>query len=122
MNKTTPMFALVLAGSFACGSAMAGDTAADNPHKPSSTAKVQKLDVDGDGRLSLAEFTAGGQKTADDFAKYDVNADGYVTDEELEVGKERGMVPGEKKDARGKAHPVPTTNPKSPNPTDTVGN
>ena len=28
----------------------------------------------------------------------------------------------EKKDARGKAHPVPTTNPKSPDRTDTVGN
>ena len=117
MNKTTPLFALLLAGTFACGAALAQD-----PHTPTSTHKVQKMDTDGDGRLSMAEFTAGGRKTADDFAKYDVNADGYITDEEMEVGKERGMVPGEKKDARGKAHPIPSTNPKSPNPTDTIGN
>ena len=115
--KTTPLFALVLAGTFACGTALAQD-----PHTPTSTHKVDKKDTDGDGRLSMAEFTAGGRKTAEDFAKYDVNADGYVTDEEMEVGKERGMVPGEKKDARGKAHPVPTTNPKSPDPADTTGN
>jgi len=115
--KTTPLFALVLAGTFACGTALPQD-----PATPTSTHKVDKKDTDGDGRLSMAEFTAGGRKTAEDFAKYDVNADGYVTDEEMEVGKERGMVPGEKKDARGKAHPVPTTNPKSPDPADTTGN
>lgn len=116
--KTTHLFALVLAGTFACGTALAEDTATT----PTSTHKVKKMDTDGDGRLSMAEFTAGGRKTAEDFAKYDVNGDGYVTDEEIEVGKERGLVPGEKKDARGKAHPVPTTNPKSPDRTDTMGN
>lgn len=80
----------------------------------SSTEKVKVMDMDGDNRLSLAEFTAGGRKTAEDFARFDVNGDGYVTDEEIDVGKERGMTPGEKKDARAKAHPVPTTDPKSP--------
>ena len=93
------------------GAAMAGDG------NLSSTDKVRKMDTDGDNRLSLTEFTAGGHKTADDFGKYDVNSDGFVTDEEIDVGKERGMTPGEKKDVRAKAHPVPTTNPKSPEPT-----
>ena len=86
----------------------------------SSTDKVSKMDLDGDSRLSLSEFTAGGHKTADDFAKYDVNGDGYVTDEEIDVGKERGMTPGEKKDVRAKGRPVPTTNPKSPEPATTT--
>jgi hypothetical protein len=79
-----------------------------------STEKVKVMDRDGDNRLSLAEFTASGRKTAQDFARFDVNGDGYVTDEEIDVGKERGMTPGEKKDVRAKAHPVPTTDPKSP--------
>lgn len=104
------LLALAAAGTFAAGTAVAGD-------KMTSTEKVHAMDTDGDNRLSLAEFTAGGRKTADDFAKYDVNGDGYVTDEEIEVGKERGMNPGEKKDARSKARPVPTSNPKSPDPT-----
>jgi len=102
---------LAFAGTFAAGVAMAGDG------NLSSTEKVKMMDSDGDNRLSLAEFTAGGHKTADDFAKYDVNGDGYVTDEEIEIGKERGMTAGEKKDVRAKARPVPTTNPKSPEPT-----
>lgn len=93
------------------GAVMAGDG------NMSSTDKVKKMDVDGDSRLSLAEFTAGGHKTADDFGKYDINGDGYVTDEEIDAGKERGMTAGEKKDVRAKARPVPTTNPKSPEPT-----
>ena len=90
------------------GTAVAGDG------NLSSTDKVKKMDLDGDQRLSLAEFTAGGHKTSADFARYDVNGDGYVTDEEIDVGKERGMTPGEKKDARAKARPVPTSDPKSP--------
>ncbi|KAF1713564.1 hypothetical protein CSC74_17225 [Pseudoxanthomonas yeongjuensis] len=89
------------------GAAIAGDG------NLSSTDKVKKMDADGDSRLSLAEFTAGGHKTSDDFAKYDINGDGYVTDEEIDAGQERGMTPGEKKDVRAKARPVPTTNPKS---------
>ena len=58
--------------------------------------------------------------SADDFAKYDVNGDGYVNDEEIDVGKERGMTAGEKKDVRAKGRPVPTTNPKSPEPATTT--
>ena len=92
-------------------------TAIAGDGKMSSTEKVKKMDTDGDNRLSLAEFTAGGHKTADDFAKFDINGDGYVTDEEIDTGKERGMSAGEKKDVRAKARPIPTTNPKSPEPT-----
>ncbi|WP_024870052.1 hypothetical protein [Pseudoxanthomonas suwonensis] len=111
MKKIQLLALAALTGAFAAGTAFAGDG------NMSSTDKVKKMDTDGDNRLSLAEFTAGGRKTADDFAKYDVNGDGYVTDEEIDAGKERGMTPGEKKDARAKAHPVPSTNPKSPTPT-----
>ncbi len=111
--KKLPLVLASAAIAFA-GAAFAGD---DNM---SSTDKVSKMDLDGDSRLSLSEFTAGGHKTADDFAKYDVNGDGYVTDEEIDVGKERGMTPGEKKDVRAKGRPVPTTNPKSPEPATTT--
>ncbi|WP_052632107.1 hypothetical protein [Pseudoxanthomonas suwonensis] len=111
-RKTLPcLIALAAASAFAAGSATAGDG------NLSSTDKVRKMDTDGDSRLSLAEFTAGGRKTADDFARYDINGDGYITDEEFDAGKERGMTPGEKKDTRAKARPVPSTNPKSPDPT-----
>ena len=106
---------LLASAAFAFASAaMAGDS------NMSSTDKVRKMDMDGDSRLSLSEFTAGGHKTADDFGKYDVNGDGYVTDEEIDVGKERGMTPGEKKDVSAKGRPVPTTNPKSPEPATTT--
>jgi hypothetical protein len=98
--------ALAFVATIAAGAAIAGDM--------SSTEKVKKMDADGDNRLSLAEFTAGGRTTADDFARYDVDGDGYVTDEEIDIGKERGMTAGEKKDVRAKARPVPTTYPKSP--------
>ena len=111
MKKIQLLALAALTGAFTAGAAFAGDG------NMSSTDKVKKMDTDGDNRLSLAEFTAGGRKTADDFAKYDVNGDGYVTDEEIDAGKERGMTPGEKKDARAKAHPAPSTNPKSPAPT-----
>ena len=83
------------------GIALAGDT-----HTPEE--KVKMLDTDMDNQVSLAEFTAGG-KTQDDFAKMDVDGNGYVTAAEMQVGKERGMTAGEKKDTRSKAKPQPTT-------------
>jgi len=111
MKTLTTLLALAALGLAA--PALAGD---GKDGDMTSTEKVRKMDTDGDNRLSLSEFTAGGKKTADDFARHDVNADGFVTDEEIEVGKERGVTPGEKKDARAKARPIPTTNPKSPDP------
>ncbi|MBO9717390.1 MAG: hypothetical protein J7507_11435 [Pseudoxanthomonas sp.] len=93
---------------FAAGTASAGN------ETMTGAEKVQKMDTDGDSRLSLAEFTAGGHKTREDFAKFDVDGDGFVTAQEFDVGKERGMTPGEKKDVRAKTRPAPTTQPKSP--------
>ena len=81
-----------------------------------TTDKVRMLDTDMDGQVSLAEYTAGG-KTQDEFAKIDVNGDGLVNAAEMEVGEERGPVPGEKKDTRAKAKPQTTTIPQS-QPTD----
>ena len=112
--KTTRI--ILAAAAFVLPLALATTAVAGDDKNMSSTEKVKKMDTDGDSRLSLAEFTAGGHKTADDFAKFDINGDGYVTDEEIDVGKERGMTAGEKKDVRAKARPVPTTNPKSPKP------
>ena len=104
MNKLTTAVAFTATMAFA-GIACAGEGTA--------TDKVKKLDTDGDGKVSLTEFTAHPGKTEADFAKYDVNADGYATVAEMEVAKERGPTAGEKKDTRAKAYPVPTTNPKS---------
>jgi len=81
-----------------------------------TTDKVGMLDTDMDGQVSLAEYTASG-KTQEDFAKIDVNADGYVNAAEMEVGEERGPIPGEKKDSRAKAKPQTTTIPER-QPTD----
>lgn len=81
-----------------------------------TTDKVMMLDTDMDGQVSLAEYTASG-KTQEEFAKIDVNGDGLVTAAEMEVGEERGPVPGEKKDSRAKAKPQTTTIPES-QPTD----
>jgi hypothetical protein len=81
-----------------------------------TTDKVRMLDTDMDGQVSLAEYTTSGE-TEEGFAKIDVNADGFVTAAEMEVGEERGPVPGEKKDTRAKAKPQPTTVPQS-EPTD----
>jgi len=81
-----------------------------------TTHKIGMLDTDMDGRVSLTEYTASG-KTREEFAKIDVNADGFVNAAEMEVGEERGPVPGEKKDARAKAKPQTTTVPES-QPTD----
>jgi EF hand domain-containing protein len=81
-----------------------------------TTDKVRMLDTDMDGQVSLTEYTASG-KTQEDFAKIDVNADGFVNAAEMEVGEERGPVPGEKKDSRAKAKPQTTIIPQS-EPTD----
>lgn len=91
--------------------ALSGMAAAGEPGTTQD--KVLMLDTDGDGQLSLAEYTAQGDKTEADFAKIDVNGDGYASATEMEVGKERGTTAGERKDTRAKAYPVPTTNPKS---------
>ena len=104
MSKIKTLLAFTAAMAVA-GIASAGD-------KGTTQDKVKMLDTDGDGQVSLAEYKAHG-KTEADFAKVDVNADGYATVAEMEVGRERGMTAGEKKDTRAKAYPVPTTNPKS---------
>lgn len=70
--------------------------------------KVKMLDTDMDDQVSLAEFIADG-RTEQDFAKMDVDGNGYVTAAEFQVGKERGPTAGEKKDVRGKAKPQPTS-------------
>lgn len=83
------------------GVAFAGDT-----HTPEE--KVKMLDTDMDNQVSLAEFTAAG-KTQEEFAKMDINANGYITAAEFQVGKERGPAAGEKKDVRSKVKPQPTS-------------
>ena len=62
MNKLRIAIALT-AMAFA-GTAFAGEGG-------TPTDKVKKLDTDGDGQVSLAEFTAHPGKTAEDFAKVD---------------------------------------------------
>lgn len=100
MKKLTTLLFTATAIAFS-GVAFAGDT-----HTPEE--KVKMLDTDMDNQVSLAEFTAAG-KTQDEFAKMDINADGYVTAAEMQVGKERGPTAGEKKDVRSKVKPQPTS-------------
>lgn len=47
---------------------------------------VEKLDTDKNGSVSAAEFAAGG-KPADHFAKIDANADGMITQAEMDAAK-----------------------------------
>jgi Ca2+-binding EF-hand superfamily protein len=42
----------------------------------------KELDLDGDGQISFAEWRAAG-KDLDEFRKYDLNNDGFITEEEL---------------------------------------
>jgi hypothetical protein len=100
MKKLTT-FVFTTAAVVLSGVAFAGDT-----HTPEE--KVKMLDTDMDNQVSLAEATAGG-KTQEEFAKMDINGDGFVTAAEFQVGKERGPTPGEKKDVRSKVKPQPTS-------------
>ena len=62
--------------------------AAAHPHDPAS--QFKKLDKDGDGRLSLAEFQAKGKdpaKREKRFHKRDANQDNYLSLEEFCVAK-----------------------------------
>lgn len=53
-------------------------------------------DTDGDGKLTLEEYTAGGRATAEHFAKADTNSDGFLTLQEFTdsikqfMGRHRG--------------------------------
>ncbi len=55
-------------------------------------AKGLKLDTDGDGKVSLAEFVAGKKdkaKAEKAFTKLDKNSDGFLSKEELEGAKKK---------------------------------
>jgi len=46
-------------------------------------ARFQKIDTDGDGKISLAEAQANAPRLAEHFAQVDANQDGFVTQDEL---------------------------------------
>ncbi len=64
------------------------------------SALIDRLDTDGDGKISAAEFKG----PADHFTRMDTDGDGYLTEEELKNGRPgppRGGNPFEKDDADG---------------------
>ncbi|MDF3129636.1 EF-hand domain-containing protein [Kiritimatiellaeota bacterium B1221] len=68
----------------AAGSAMAqpGDAGKDGKKPPSAKALIEKLDKDGDGKISKTEFDG----PAEHFTQFDVNKDEFLTEEELPSG------------------------------------
>lgn len=100
MRKLTT-FVFATAAVVLSGVAFAGDT-----HTPEE--KVKMLDTDMDNQVSLAEATAGG-KTQEEFAKMDINGDGFVTVAEFQAGKEQAPAAGDKEDAGSKVKPQSTS-------------
>lgn len=78
MTKT-PILALILAAAFVAGPAMAKDGG------QRAERMFERLDVDGDGRISKAEAD---ERRAAGFARMDANGDGAVTREEQEAARE----------------------------------
>jgi Ca2+-binding EF-hand superfamily protein len=55
-----------------------------------------KMDADGDGVVSMSEFNnAMPDAGAEVFSAIDTNADGALSDEELQVAREDGILPAE---------------------------
>jgi Ca2+-binding EF-hand superfamily protein len=52
-------------------------------HQARAQAHFQRIDTDGDGRISLAEAQANAPRLAGHFAQVDTNQDGFITPEEL---------------------------------------
>ena len=100
MKKLTT-FVFTTAAVVLPGVAFAGDT-----HTPEE--KVKMLDTDMDNQVSLAEATAGG-KSPEEFEKMDINGDGFVTVAEFRAGKEHAPIAGEKKDTGSRVKPQPTS-------------
>jgi uncharacterized low-complexity protein len=55
---------------------------------------MEKMDTDGDGRLSRAEFDAGHEGMAEMFAMIDADSDGFITAEEAKAHHEAKAAEG----------------------------
>jgi len=65
-----------------CAAAWAGDDDARADAAARAKSTIRKLDADGDGRISKAEFIG----SASIFERWDADKDGFVTEAELTVG------------------------------------
>lgn len=81
MRKFLPLVA-VMALVFSASQALAADTATDRRGDGTGrrhTDMMQRMDKDGDGKVSKAEFVAGAEER---FTKMDTNSDGFLTKED----------------------------------------
>lgn len=75
---------LLLSGSafavtpLAQGYLLGAQDAAAEPKAQEGKCGIDKLDTDGDGKVSRAEFTAAHPDKADKFAEIDANSDGFI--------------------------------------------
>jgi uncharacterized low-complexity protein len=75
---------------------------ADQPHHGEHTegkcgegrCGMQKMDTDGDGRISRAEFAAAHQGKADKFARIDADGDGFIDAAEMKAHHETKAAEG----------------------------
>ena len=76
------------------GASVMAQTEADSPeHRPSHGGIFEKMDADGDGKISKEEHEAAIAKQLEHhrkmFSKLDANGDGYIDKQEAEKGRER---------------------------------
>lgn len=85
MNKFVLTAAMAVALGLTAGAVMAehheggGDSHHGKGHK-----MMERIDTDGDGKVSKAEFDA---KHAEKFAKMDANGDGFLTKDEMKSAR-----------------------------------
>jgi uncharacterized low-complexity protein len=75
-----------LAQGYALGAAMHGEHAEGKCGE--GRCGMEKLDTDGDGRISRAEFEAAHEGKADKFAEIDADGDGFISTEEAKAHHE----------------------------------
>lgn len=83
-----------LAQGYLLGAQEAGTTTGDKAHE--GRCGMERIDSDGDGKVSRAEFQAAHPDKAEKFAKIDANGDGFIDEAEKDAHH------GDKGDMEGK--------------------
>jgi len=90
--------ALALAATAPFATAAHHEKGHDEKKRMSASEKIEKMDTDDDGKVSLEEYRAAKEARLEKwFGKMDADGDGFVTAEELEAKKKQHCHRSEKK-------------------------